>query len=293
MEHPDEEVLTQFALDDPLALDAATLVHISDCDRCTHEIQEIQRVVDAALASGGRADLRTLVAPPPSVFERVLVEVGGRAPEPVLEVASQPVSAPSAHRAAVATPPAPAAPTGTLDDPIWLFDQPGEIATTAPGRSDLVDRPTDRRTLWQVTVAGLVGLVLGAGVAWLVADNGSTPTPSPTGSGDVSPSPLIGVDGNKTSGEISLVKPSAGAPKITITIDTLDRGHGFLEAWLVDPVGGGMVALGVVDGTRGTFTVPPSLNRSKYDEVDVSREPFDGDPAHSGVSLARGTLPTP
>src|SRR4051794_11634444 len=76
MEHPDDEVLTQFALDDPLALDAATLVHISDCDQCTHEIEAIQRVVDAALAAGGRPDLRTLAPPPAEVWDRVLVEVG-------------------------------------------------------------------------------------------------------------------------------------------------------------------------------------------------------------------------
>ena len=53
-----------------------------------------------------------------------------------------------------------------------------------------------------------------------------------------------------------------------------------------------MVALGVIDGTRGVFTVPASLNLTRYSEVDVSREPFDGDPAHSTVSLARGPVPT-
>ena len=40
-----------------------------------------------------------------------------------------------------------------------------------------------------------------------------------------------------------------------------------------------------------TFTVPPSLNLARYSQVDVSREPFDGDPAHSSVSLARGDVP--
>ena len=52
-----------------------------------------------------------------------------------------------------------------------------------------------------------------------------------------------------------------------------------------------MVALGVIDGAKGTFTVPQALNLSKFDQVDVSREPFDGDPAHSTVSLARGPVP--
>jgi hypothetical protein len=52
-----------------------------------------------------------------------------------------------------------------------------------------------------------------------------------------------------------------------------------------------MVALGVLDGTTGTFTVPPTLRLSRYDKVDVSRERFDGDPTHSNVSLARGPVP--
>jgi hypothetical protein len=289
MEHPDEEVLTQFALDDPLALDAATLVHISDCDRCTHEIQEIQRVVDAALASGGRADLRTLAAPPASVWERVLVEVGGRAGGAAEHAAAEPARAVAVSDPADEMMPA-LAPTATRDDdPVWLFDQPGEFATAARRESDGLDRPTDRRTMWQVAVAAAVGLVLGAGVTWLVADKSST---APTVSGNVKTSALAGIGGNTTSGQISLVERSGSAPAITINIDTLDRGAGFLEAWLLDADTGGMVALGVVDGTKGTFTVPPSLNLSRYSQIDISREPFDGDPAHSTVSLARGPVPT-
>jgi hypothetical protein len=185
--------------------------------------------------------------------------------------------------------PAPA-PTATRDDdPVWLFDQPGEFATAARRESDGLDRPTDRRTMWQVAVAAAVGLVLGAGVTWLVADKSST---APTVSGNVKTSALAGIGGNTTSGQISLVERSGSAPAITINIDTLDRGAGFLEAWLLDADTGGMVALGVVDGTKGTFTVPPSLNLSRYSQIDISREPFDGDPAHSTVSLARGPVPT-
>src|SRR5262245_28029858 len=126
MEHPDEEVLTQFALDDPLALDAATLVHISDCDRCTHEIQEIQRVVDGALAAGGRPDLRTLVAPPPSVWERVLVEVGGRE-SAISELATGPSVVQTAPEHNELEQLAPATAADSIDEPVWLFDQPGEV----------------------------------------------------------------------------------------------------------------------------------------------------------------------
>src|SRR5436189_25392 len=158
MEHPDDEVLTQFALDDPLALDAATLVHISDCDQCTHEIEAIQRVVDAALAAGGRPDLRTLAPPPAEVWDRVLGEVG-------------------------------------------------------------------------------------VGATWMIADRGSSS--DTTTAGDVRTSSLTGIDGHSTSGEIALKSREGAGPQITVSIDSLDKGPGFLEAWLLDADTGGMVALGV------------------------------------------------
>jgi hypothetical protein len=301
MEHPDDEVLTQFALDDPLAVDAATLVHISDCDRCTDDIQEIQRVVDAALAAGGRADLRTIVPPSPSVWDQVLVAVGGVGQRDVAEQASPEPPAPGAHAASHAASPAEPAEPGEPGEPVWLFEQPGEIAVEhAVSRSDF-DQPADRRTLWQVAVAAAVGLIIGAGTAWLIAGGDSAPS-STSGPGAQSSTTsessaglpttaLTGVDGHVTSGQIALVEGDGQAPHITVTLDTLDRDKGFLEAWLLNSGSGGLVALGILDGTSGTFSVPPALNLSKYDQVEVSREPFDGDPAHSTTTLARGPVP--
>jgi hypothetical protein len=305
MEHPDDEVLTQFALDDPLALDAATLVHISDCDQCTSEIQQIQRVVDAALAAGGRPDQRVLETPPSDVWERVLVEVGSGAGPAVPSQQAAARARPTLVESPAVLPvlptpsalPEPQPPTdpspddaGDRDAPVWLFDQPAELETAGARAIGPADRPTDRRTLWQVAVAAAVGLVLGAGAAWVVADRSSTPDTS-TAAETVTRSALSGIDGHSTSGEISLTTGADRAPQITVSIDNLDKGPGFLEAWLLNADTGGMVALGVLDGDKGTFNVPPSLNLSHYSQVDISREPFDGEPAHSSVSLARGPVP--
>ncbi len=76
-----------------------------------------------------------------------------------------------------------------------------------------------------------------------------------------------------------------------------DTGEGFFEAWLIDPATGAMVSLGPVPtAAPGQVTaelpVPRGLDVSAYDLVDVSAEPLDGDPTHSGVSLVRGTLGT-
>jgi hypothetical protein len=46
----------------------------------------------------------------------------------------------------------------------------------------------------------------------------------------------------------------------------------------------------VLSGTESRFVIPTGLDLAEYPIVDVSREPFDGDPAHSSDSIARGTL---
>jgi hypothetical protein len=85
---------------------------------------------------------------------------------------------------------------------------------------------------------------------------------------------------------------------LQVWLDELpDTGEGFFEAWLIDADTGAMVSLGPVR-TRGPgevtaeLAVPRGLDVDVYDVVDVSAEPLDGDPTHSGVSLARGTLGT-
>ena len=53
-----------------------------------------------------------------------------------------------------------------------------------------------------------------------------------------------------------------------------------------------MVSLGILAGDSGIFAVPRGLDLADYPVVDVSFEPLDGQPAHSGESIARGILPT-
>jgi hypothetical protein len=71
----------------------------------------------------------------------------------------------------------------------------------------------------------------------------------------------------------------------------------FYEVWLIDPDslndpgGPRMAAVGTM-GTRpgADFALPPSLDITRYTLVDVSQEPLDGDPTHSGKSLLRGSI---
>jgi hypothetical protein len=52
----------------------------------------------------------------------------------------------------------------------------------------------------------------------------------------------------------------------------------------------GLVPLGVVHQGSNLVPLPAGIDLTVYPVVDVSIEPLDGDPAHSGVSVARGSL---
>jgi hypothetical protein len=67
-----------------------------------------------------------------------------------------------------------------------------------------------------------------------------------------------------------------------------------LELWLIDIDDTGtvvdLVSLGVVDDIDHRFAVPDGYDPAEYDVVDISVEPRDDDPHHSGRTILRGTL---
>ena len=60
--------------------------------------------------------------------------------------------------------------------------------------------------------------------------------------------------------------------------------------WLIAPDLEQMYSVGLMDGDHGRFTVPAAIDLAQFPIVDVSDEPFDGDPSHSSVSMVRGTI---
>ena len=63
------------------------------------------------------------------------------------------------------------------------------------------------------------------------------------------------------------------------------------EVWLIRSDASGLVSLGLLDGSSGRFVVPAGIDLGEFTLVDVSAEPIDGDPAHSGDSIVRGGAP--
>jgi hypothetical protein len=62
------------------------------------------------------------------------------------------------------------------------------------------------------------------------------------------------------------------------------------EVWLMTAGTKRLVSLGVLHGTSGTFTVPTGVDVDRFRLVDVSDEPRDGNPGHSGDSIVCGVL---
>jgi len=85
-----------------------------------------------------------------------------------------------------------------------------------------------------------------------------------------------------------LVTEDEGRTLIIEEID-LPATDGYYELWLLTPEGDGLISLGPV-GPRVTVEVPPAIDTDRFSVVDISREPQDGDPAHSTDSVLRGAL---
>lgn len=127
-----------------------------------------------------------------------------------------------------------------------------------------------------VIVAGIVGAIVlaqdGAAGRVVVATVELEPLGDVTGV----EGRLVEVDGHR---ELDMDADVAALP---------DPG-GFYEVWLIDEDVEGMVSLGPMRAD-GTYEVPSDVDYRDYPIVDVSVEPDDGDPTHSGSSILRGTL---
>lgn len=262
--HPDEDALANHAFDmkDGLPGDADVVEHVAGCERCAADLAELSALAGGRVPGEGgpltrAVDERGEIAwqhPDERVWDAIAAEVG----RPSLSVVGEERTA--------RTDPAPADRAG---------DGPRSAAERSAGGFSL------RRTVpWLAGVAALVvGLALGRGIG--------DPSPEVT-----EVARLATVDDAKDArGQAELVRAGDGLqlrvqPQSLPAVDS-----GYLEVWLLNTDGTRLVSLGVLDGdSPRDYTVTQDLIDEGYTVVDISREPLDGKPAHSGDSLARGTL---
>lgn len=86
-----------------------------------------------------------------------------------------------------------------------------------------------------------------------------------------------------------------GEDRRTLLVDTTglpEPDDGAYEVWLLDVEDERLVTLGVLDPSgRAWIALPEGVELDDYPLVDISLEPDDGDPGHSGDSVLRGDVP--
>ncbi|NTV40030.1 MAG: anti-sigma factor, partial [Demequinaceae bacterium] len=92
------------------------------------------------------------------------------------------------------------------------------------------------------------------------------------------------------AGEAHVEAREGGERVLVLDTDLPSERSGDLEVWLIDPSVTGMVSLGFLESSHGEFVIPQGYSISAYPIVDISVEPRDGVPTHSGDSITRGTL---
>ena len=295
--HPDVDLLALHALGEPV-LDGPALEHVSACSGCTATVVELAETVRTARGPATH-DVRA-VPVPANVWQAIAAELE-------LDPAVRPASVgpyrlrPPTGRDAL---PGTVQVDGTPVDGVAADATHGPVAVIAPtpGRRRRMHARTGDMRILAVAAAGL--LVGAAGTALVVPrlSGADAPTSAVLAAADLE---AFGAgEGTDVAGSARLA--AIGGPAEVGTHDQVlqvwlddmpDTGDGFFEAWLIDPDTGAMVSLGPVrtdvpGGVATELTVPRGLDVGTYAVVDVSAEPLDGDPTHSGVSLVRGTLDT-
>ena len=263
MQHLSSEELALNALGEATPEETA---HMQQCTQCAAELEALRRVVTAGRAPAAAAELPH---PPSSVWEGIHSRLGlGDA------VRDDPFNAPSRPASSGAGP---------------------EVSGTGPSAAR-TEPPTDpvpleaarqrraaRRRLPQVLAAAAAAVVLAAAGTWgvsrILADRTQV-----IAAVDLAPLPAY-----QDTGRAEVDRRADGGRELVVTATGSDA-QGFREVWLIAPDIQRMVSLGTMEGTEGRFTIPANLDLNEYPIVDISDEPFDGNPTHSGDSILRGVL---
>ena len=165
---------------------------------------------------------------------------------------------------------------------------PSSAATTAATVTSIVDR----RRRWStglLVAASVLGVVAGGTLALGAVAMVSDDVPAAPVASVVATTSLAALPDHDGTGQAEIVDTPTGQ-ELVVYVSHLTSGEGFYEVWLINPDTFEMVGLGALAGDSGRFAIPAGLDLSQYSVVDISIEPFDGDPIHSNDSVVRGEL---
>ena len=269
MSHIEPDDLATLALDG-VRPEGGTRAHLDECDACRAEYEALARTVELGRAGAPQRDLET---PPSSVWAAIHDELSlapELAPDPLAAEPVEPGTAPALAPVAAPTKPTDRRP-----------EEP-PTATITPLR--------ERRTRgwWPIAAAaaavGIVaGIAIGAAAAGLFGTRAAPETIVATAALDAFP-------GWSATGSAQLEEDGGGVRSLVVDLDAEVPATDVREVWLIRSDASGLVSLGLLEGASGRFVVPDGIDLDEFTLVDVSAEPVDGDPAHSGDSIVRGEL---
>jgi hypothetical protein len=158
----------------------------------------------------------------------------------------------------------------------------GRPSAAAPSPKVVPLRPR-RSPTWLLTVAATVaGAVIGAGAVAVLQGNDDGAA--------VAAAALDPLDDNDASGSARVVERDDGTRVLEVELRAPKLDDAYYEVWLLKPDVSGLIPVGTTQTGTAVFEIPAALDLGQFPVVDVSIEPLDGDPAHSGDSVVRGVL---
>ena len=161
-----------------------------------------------------------------------------------------------------------------------------ELGITEEPTAEVVELAPRRRRRWVplVAVAASVALLASLGVViWQVAQP-SPATVLATATLEAFPA------WPGATGKAVVEQQADGTRVVHIDFDAPSLNDAYEEVWLISSDATRLVSLGTASGPTATLPIPDGIDLSTYDLVDVSAEPYDGNPSHSGDSIVRGQL---
>lgn len=262
MSHLDDEKIALIAIGEPAGSDA-DMQHLDECESCAAEVAEMSRVALVARSSVVEGDLE---GPPADVWSRIHGELGLTD-----AVAADPASVPADPEPVVLE-------RQSVSEPDAMDAEPPRHRTRTRARR------RSSASLWILAASMALVVAIGAGV-WIARS--LTPSSAVIASAELSAFP----DHPDAVGQAEIDDDGDGRRTLTVTLEGDDLADGdYREVWLIREDGQALISLGVLDDSSGTFRVPDGVDLDEYRLVDISFEPVDGDPAHSGDSIVRGEL---
>lgn len=174
-----------------------------------------------------------------------------------------------------------------ISDELALTSSPSPTPTSTPSPPVPAAHPRRARAWRGWVLAAALVLVAGAGLGtWALVQQRAANSAT-----DVAEASLSAFPEHQGAAGSAIVEEKAdGSLVLRVELSADAAPDTYREVWLITSDASALVSLGVLDGSSATLPVPAGVDLRDYVLVDISQEPVDGDPTHSGDSIVRGEL---